>query len=202
MTDTEKDPENSGETPATHGYDARPQEHGGVLKTGNFGNRGGGRTSTAWSLRMREMVFDPEVVAQLQAVLRDRNHPAWSNAVKLATAYAVGQPSNRVHITRDDDVMLLDLMNRLSAEAIEAVASASDEEMARLVPAIYSGDADAELRALLARRTEQRRAEEERARVEAERADEAARPPQRAAYRLSPFDVRDLPDPPGGFGRR
>ena len=74
-----------------------PQPHGGKLKRGNPGNRGGGRPSNEFKATLRGLVDRAEVHAHLVDVLdAGPSHPQFMDVLKYVTEHGYGKASQTV----------------------------------------------------------------------------------------------------------
>lgn len=78
---------NSGETPV------RAQPHGGSLLSGNPGNKGGGRLKNEWKEICQNLAAGEDTLAIAQAILKDKDHPAWLGAWKFVSEQGYGKPT-------------------------------------------------------------------------------------------------------------
>ncbi len=67
------------------------QEHGGALRRGNPGNRGGGRSPNAFRALCRRVVSSTEVFQGVAHIVSDPDHPAFMSAVKWLTDRGYGK---------------------------------------------------------------------------------------------------------------
>ena len=70
----------------------RPAPQGGLLKSGNFGNHGGGSLPEWYKQKIRDVVDRPSVWAALQSVLEDSNHKHYAGILRLMIEQGYGKP--------------------------------------------------------------------------------------------------------------
>jgi len=86
----------------------------GRLKTGNPGNKGGGRLPEEYREKFREILNDPDVQVQVLAILRNRNHDHFPAIYKLIVEQAIGKPK---------EVIEGDIVHRVGIIALPAKGS-------------------------------------------------------------------------------
>jgi ABC-type phosphate transport system auxiliary subunit len=74
----------------------RRAPNGGMLLTGNPGNKGGGRTRDEFKAKMRELAGSDEAVHGLQSILRDPTHPQYLKALEFAAERGYGKEAQTV----------------------------------------------------------------------------------------------------------
>jgi hypothetical protein len=83
------------ETPRT-----RTAPNGGLLRSGNPGNRGGGRTKDEFKQRMRELSSSDQALAYLEECLRgDHGYKAHTSAMAFAAEHGYGKATETVEHT-------------------------------------------------------------------------------------------------------
>lgn len=87
----------------------RPGKHGGLLRSGNLGNKGGGRPRNAWKVAARQMLDDPKVQDEIEKIVTDAKHPQFASVLKLLDARAHGAPMQQIAVGKTDNVLLMDL---------------------------------------------------------------------------------------------
>ena len=105
---------------------------GGLLRSGNPGNKGGGNTSNEYRLRMRTLLYSEAHRAALEQALADPTSSAFVGAMTHAAKYAYGLPAQKVeveggtvnlHVTPADILAKVEAMRpNLDALAIELPA--------------------------------------------------------------------------------
>lgn len=81
----------------------RTTAKGGKLRSGNPGNVGGGRPSTAWKQRMAYLAEEGRKALETAKVLQNPEHPLFMPAFKFAAEQAHGQAAKRVEVAGDVD---------------------------------------------------------------------------------------------------
>lgn len=85
----------------------RPGGRGGRIKTGNPGNKGGGRTPDAFKRLMAEYANTPKALAYLKASLEGEHGPqAAASAREYVTERGYGKVPSVTKIQGDDDAPL------------------------------------------------------------------------------------------------
>ncbi len=79
--------------------DTVPQAHGGALRVGNPGNKGGtGRPPDAWKEACRNALSRADFLTIAERVLKDPKHPAWLGAAKFLAEHGHGKPAQPVDV--------------------------------------------------------------------------------------------------------
>jgi hypothetical protein len=102
-----------------------PQPHGGALNSGGTpGNKGGpGRPPKVFKMFCTDLTSDPEFQSQLERTAKDPGSQHYIGAVKLATAYSEGLPSQpialKAEVTVNADDLRLEIASRLARKAVQ-----------------------------------------------------------------------------------
>lgn len=81
----------------------RPGKNGGVLQTGNPGNKGGGRHADEFKAAMAELASSDERIGLLRLVLGNPDHQHWLSAQKYVTEYGYGKPGQTMTVEGNPD---------------------------------------------------------------------------------------------------
>lgn len=80
------------ETPAAEAP-TRPGRNGGQLRTGNPGNKGGGRTPDAFKAMCRRLASRKGTLRNLRTILDNPNHPKFIAACEFVGDRGYGKPT-------------------------------------------------------------------------------------------------------------
>lgn len=80
-----------------------PGKHGGQLKVGNPGNKGGGRPKDEFQARMRELASSDAALTYLEECLRgDHGYKAHTSAISFAAEHGYGKATESVEVSGKD----------------------------------------------------------------------------------------------------
>lgn len=98
-----------------------PQPHGGALKRGNTGNRGGGRQRETFLKECRKLALAAPTRRALAVILKDPTHKHWPLVAKLLFEHAFGRPQQFVDLTTHETANAEELRDRIAGklDAIE-----------------------------------------------------------------------------------
>lgn len=82
------------------------QPHGGALRVGNPGNRGGGRKPDEFKKLCAALASGDATIAQVEAILQNSTHPAFVAALKWATEHGYGKAKETLEVSGADGAPL------------------------------------------------------------------------------------------------
>lgn len=117
--------------PFRKGYDPR-RASGDAL-------RRGGRHPAAVRRWAREQLLDPQVQAEIAAIVRDRNSPHFASTLGLLFKYGLGDPVRELRLTGLAAIAVR--LEEMTRDELDHLATAPVEELRRLLP-VPEGESD------------------------------------------------------------
>jgi len=109
---------------------SNPGRNGNKLRVGNPGNKGGtGRPRNEFKQFCEDLLRQPNVQSTLERVLTDPDSRNYGHALKYATAYGQGLPTEHVSITSTARVVHTIQLPPIGAEIPEQIPEAQIEAL-------------------------------------------------------------------------